>query len=185
MKPLTQTRGARLLCAFSTTLFAIAIWCASPSLAATSKSYDNKYGASTKLGKLSSGTPGHVNSGSLTGTLARTLVALLVVIAVIYGLSWILKQGRQAKNPSVGDGLSQIASLPLGPNRSVTLVRVGAELHMLGVAEHGVNGIRVFSEEEAYELGIPFDLEDLETPRSPGGAISRRLIDALRRLTVR
>jgi flagellar protein FliO/FliZ len=184
MKPLTRIRRARLLCALTSAIFALAIWFASPSLAASS-SYDAKFGADKKLGALGTGTPGHVNSGSLTGTLVRTIVALLVVIAVIYGLTWLLKQGRQSKNPSVGDGLTQIASLPLGPNRSVALVRVGAELHMLGVAEQGINGIRVFSEEEAYELGIPFDLDDFETPSSPAGAIGQRLIEALRRLTVR
>jgi flagellar protein FliO/FliZ len=184
MNPLTRIRGARLLCALSTCFFALAIWFASPSLAASGSAPDTSF-EKTKLGHLGSGTPGHASSGSLAGTLARTLVALLVVIAVIYGLSWILKQGRQAKNPSMGDGLTQIASLPLGPNRSVTLVRVGAELHMLGVAESGINGIRVYSEEEAYELGIPFDLDDLAAPSSPGNAVTRRLVDALRRLTVR
>lgn len=182
MNPFTRIRGARLLCALSSTLFALAIWFASPSLAASN--FDNKYGANKKL-SLNSGNPAHAASGSFTGTLVRTVVALLVVIAVIYGLSWILKQGRQVKNPSIGEGLAQVASLPLGPNRSVTLVRVGAELHMLGVGEGGINGIRVFSEEEAYELGIPFDVDDFETPSSTGGAIAQRLIDALRRLTVR
>jgi flagellar protein FliO/FliZ len=182
MKPLTSSRGARLTCALTTSLFAFAIWFASPSLAATG-SGNNSF-EHTHL-TLNSGNPAHAASGSFTGTLVRTLVALLVVIAVIYGLTWLLKQGRQVKNPSVGEGLTQIASLPLGPNRSVALVRVGAELHMLGVAEHGINGIRVFSEEEAYELGIPFDVDDFETPRSPGHAITQRLVDALRRLTVR
>lgn len=182
MIPLTRTRGARLACALTTALFALATWFASPSLAASGGAAN---GFENKRLHLKSSTVGHVNSGSFTGTLVRTIVALLVVIAVIYGLSWILKQGRQAKNPSMGDGLTQIASLPLGPNRSVTLVRVGAELHMLGVAEHGVNGIRVFSEEEAYELGIPFDVDDLDAPGSRGSAVTQRLIDGLRRLTAR
>jgi flagellar protein FliO/FliZ len=180
----TRIRGARLACALTSCCFALATSFASPSLAATGSAPDTSF-EHTKLGHLTNGTPGHVNSGSLSGTLVRTIVALLVVIAVIYGLTWLLKQGRQNKNPSLGDGLTQIASLPLGPNRSVALVRVGAELHMLGVAEHGVNGIRVFSEEEAYELGIPFDTDDLESSSSPASAIGQRLIDALRRRTVR
>ncbi len=184
MTPLTRIRGARLLCALSTCCFALAIWFAAPGLAASGSAPDTSF-EKTKLGHLGSGTPGHASSGSLAGTLARTLGALLVVIAVIYGLSWILKQGRQAKNPSMGDGLTQIASLPLGPNRSVALVRVGAELHMLGVAESGINGIRVYSEEEAYELGIPFDLDDFENANSSGNAVTRRLVDTLRRLTAR
>ncbi|MGH2859962.1 MAG: FliO/MopB family protein [Solirubrobacteraceae bacterium] len=182
MKSLKHTRGARLTYALTTSLFAVAVWCSSPALAASGGGADSFENKKISIG---SSAPAHVNSGSLTGTIARTLVALLVVIGVIYGLSWVLKQSRSAKNPSVGDGLTQIASLPLGPNRSVTLVRVGAELHMLGVAEHGVNGIRVFSEEEAYELGIPFDNDDVEAPGQGGGAVTQRLVDALRRLTVR
>ena len=63
----------------------------------------------------------------------------------------------------------------------MSLVRVGAELHLLGVAEHGINGIRVFSEEEAYELGIPFDTDDFDTPAvapvaSPRSASSTRSV---------
>jgi flagellar biosynthetic protein FliO len=181
MKPLTFTRGARFACALTSLLFAFAIWCSSPAFAASN--FDNRYGAGKKLA-LNSGSPTHAASGSLSGTIVRTIIALLVVIAVIYGLSWILKQSRTTKNPSMGDGLVQIASMPLGPNRSVSLIRVGAELHLLGVAESGVTGIRVFSEEEAYELGIPFDPDDFETP-GRGGAPKARVIDALRRFTVR
>jgi flagellar protein FliO/FliZ len=184
MKSLTSTRGARLACALTPTLFAVAIWCSSPALAASN--FDNKFGANKKL-SLNSGTPTHAASGSLSGTIVRTLVALLVVVAVIYGLTWILKQSRTTKTrPSVGDGLVQIASMPLGPNRSVSLIRVGAELHLLGVAESGVTGIRVFTEEEAYELGIPFDPDEFETSGRGGGAgPTQRVVDVLRRLTAR
>jgi flagellar protein FliO/FliZ len=182
MKPLTFTRGARLTCALTTSLFAFAIWCSSSAFAASS--FDNKYGAGKKLA-LNSGNPAHAASGSLSGTIVRTIVALAIVIAVIYGLTWLLKQSRGAKSPSaLGDGLVQIASMPLGPNRSVSLIRVGAELHLLGVAESGVTGIRVFTEEEAYELGIPFDPDEFETP-GRGGAPAQRVIDVLRRLTAR
>lgn len=181
MKTLTFPRGARLACALSTTLFAFAIWCSAPALAASgnANSFEN-----TRL-HLNSGNPAHPASGSISGTIVRTIVALLIVIAVIYGITWLLKQSRSARNPSVGDGLTQVASLPVGPNRSVTLVRVGAELHLLGVAEHGITGIRVFSEEEAYELGIPFDTDDFDTPGRAGAPATQRVIDALRRLTVR
>jgi flagellar protein FliO/FliZ len=182
MKPFTFTRGARLACALAPVLFAFAIWCSSPAFAASS--FDNKYGAGKKV-SLNSGSPAHAASGSLSGTIVRTIVALLVVIAVIYGLTWILKQSRTTKNPSMGDGIVQIASMPMGPNRSVSLIRVGAELHLLGVAESGITGIRVFTEEEAYELGIPFDPDDFDTPRGGGSAPAARVVDILRRLTVR
>ena len=177
MKTLTLPRGARLACAFTTTLFALAIWCSAPAFASGFNESKAYHGGSSTVGKVA--------SGSLSGTIVRTIIGLLIVIAVIYGLTWVLKQGKAARNPAVGEGLVQVASLPLGTNRSVALVRVGAELHMLGVAEHGINGIRVFSEEEAYELGIPFDPEDFDTPRRAGGQPAARVVDALRRLTVR
>jgi flagellar protein FliO/FliZ len=183
MKSPMSSYGVRLTCALTTTLLALAVGFSSPALAA-SKSSATGF-EKTRL-HLTSGSPAHAASGSLSGTIVRTIVALLIVIAVIYGITWALKQSRTARNPSVGDGLTQVASLALGPNRSVALVRVGAELHLLGVAEHGINGIRVFSEEEAYELGIPFDPDDLDTPgRMSGAQPARRVVDALRRLTVR
>lgn len=187
MKSPMLPRGARLACAITTTLVAVALWSAAPALAASGGGSD--FGAGTKLHLGKGNLATHAGSGSLSGTVVRTIVGLLVVIAVIYGLTWVLKQSRNARNPSVGEGLVQIASLPLGTNRSVALVRVGAELHMLGVAEHGVSGIRVFSEEEAYELGIPFDPDDLDGSSGGGkghvAPLARGLVDALRRLTVR
>jgi flagellar protein FliO/FliZ len=181
MKSLTFTRSARFACAL-TALYAFALWFSSPAFAAAKQ---NDYGANTPV-SLNSGLPNHTSSGSLSGTVIRTIIGLLVVIAVIYGLSWILKQARAAKNPTLGDGLAQVASLPLGPNRSLALVRVGAELHLLGVAEHGITSVRVFTEEEAYELGIPFDPDEFDGSGGAGGVTPvQRMVDSLRRFTVR
>ena len=59
--------------------------------------------------------------------------------AVIYGLYWVLKQVKASRETAAsGDGLESVATLPLGPNRSLHLVRAGRELVLLGVAEHGV-----------------------------------------------
>jgi flagellar protein FliO/FliZ len=189
MKSLTFTRGACLACAFSI-LLALAMSCAAPAFAGTGTSTNAESNTSTSFEgthlHLQSSSPNHASSGSFGGTVARTIVGLLIVIAVIYGLSWILRQARSARNPSTGDGLAQISSLPLGANRSVALVRVGAELHLLGVAEHGVTSIRVFSEEEAYELGLPFDPEDIDTSGGIGGLPPvQRVVSSLRRFTVR
>jgi flagellar protein FliO/FliZ len=194
MKSLFLNRGARFCCAL-TSLYAAALWMSAPALAAGGS--DNAFGQNTAL-HLTKGGRTHVNAGSLSGTLVRTIVGLLIVIAVIYGVAWLMRQARAARNPTTGDGLTQIATLPLGPNRSVALVRVGAELHMLGVADHGITSIRVFNEEEAYELGLPFEPE---TGSSPGGAgafsalggrggrggreQAQSLIDSLRRMTIR
>lgn len=163
-------------------MLALGLLCAAPALAAGS---GNDFGAGTKL-HLNSGTPSSGGSASFSGAVVRTIIGLLIVIVVIYGIRWLLKQAHAAKSPTVGDGLAQVASLPLGAGRSVVLVRVGEELHLLGVADHGITGIRVFTEEEAYELGLPFEPEDGYTSGAAGGLTPiQRVIESLRRFTVR
>src|SRR5215216_5173500 len=113
---------------------------------------------------------GGASSNSASGGLMRTFIGLLVVVAVIYGLYWILKQVKKAKEEqSSGSGLHSIASLPLGPNRSLHMIRAGREIVLVGVAEHGVAPIRAYSEEEAYEAGlISHDDDDTVDPGAGG-----------------
>jgi flagellar protein FliO/FliZ len=99
------------------------------------------------------------------GGLVRTIVGLAVVLGVIYGLYWVLKQVRAAKEEkSSGQGLEPLATLPLGANRSLQLVRAGTELVLLGVGEGGVTPIRTYTEAEAERSGL------LTSPKASGGA---------------
>jgi flagellar protein FliO/FliZ len=94
----------------------------------------------------------HAASG---GSIARTIVGLAIVIAVIYGLYWVLKLVKSSREETVsGSGLSTLATLPLGPNRSLHLVRAGGEVVLLGVGEGGVTPIRSYGEHEARALGL-------------------------------
>lgn len=94
----------------------------------------------------------HIGGG---GSLVRTIVGLAIVIGVIYGVAWVLRQVKASRQPrATGAGLASLASVPLGPNRSVHLVRAGRDLVLLGVAEHGVVPIRTYSEDEARESGL-------------------------------
>jgi flagellar protein FliO/FliZ len=107
--------------------------------------------------KLEGGGEQAASSGG--GGLARTFVGLAIVIAVIYGLYWVLKQVKASREEkAVGSGLSTISTLPLGPNRSLHLVRAGSEVLVVGVTEQGVTPIRSYSEREALEQGL-LDLE--------------------------
>jgi flagellar protein FliO/FliZ len=95
---------------------------------------------------------GHVGGG---GSLVRTIVGLAIVIGVIYGVAWVLRQVKASRQPrATGAGLATLASVPLGPNRSVHLVRAGRDLVLLGVAEQGVVPIRTYSEGEARAVGL-------------------------------
>ena len=129
-------------------------------------------------------TGGHVGSGG--GTLVRTIVGLAVVIGVIYGLYWVLKQVKASREEkATGQGLASLATLPLGAQRSLQLVRAGRELHLVGVSEHGVTPVRTYTEDEAEAAGL-LDLEPEDDGNgSNGSGTLAGVIDELRRRTVR
>jgi flagellar protein FliO/FliZ len=92
------------------------------------------------------------------GSIVRTIIGLAVVIGVIYGLTWVLKQVKASKaQTATGGGLETLATLPLGTNRTLHLVRAGEEIVLLGSGEAGVTPIRTYGEAEARALGL---LED-------------------------
>ena len=126
-------------------------------------------------------------AGAGGGSLARTFFGLLIVVAVIYGLYYVLKQVKKSREEQAkGTGLHTEAVVPLGPNRALHLVRAGRELVLVGVSEHGVTPVRTYTEEEAEAVGL-LDLDDGddEPPRGGGGGALGRVIEDLRRKTVR
>jgi flagellar protein FliO/FliZ len=112
-------------------------------------------GESTPLNLPAESAKQAAPSSSGGGGLVRTIVGLAVVLGVIYGLYWVLKQVKAAKaDKASGQGLEPLATLPLGANRSLQLVRAGAEIVLLGVGEGGVTPIRTYTEAEATRLGL-------------------------------
>jgi flagellar protein FliO/FliZ len=132
--------------------------------------------------KDSPGPNTHVGGG---GSIVRTIVGLAVVIGVIYGLYWILKQVKSSREEkATGNGLAALATLPLGAQRSLQLVRAGRELHLVGVSEHGVTPVRTYREDEAEAAGL-LDLDIEEEPSQGGNGRRGSIIEELRRRTVR
>jgi flagellar protein FliO/FliZ len=158
---------------------------AAPSALAASSS------ESTPL-NLPSTDQSHVASSG-GGGLVRTFVGLAIVLAVIYGLYWVLKQVKASRESTAsGQGLESVATIPLGPNRALHLVRAGRELVLLGVAEQTVVPIRAYREDEARALGLidgvggdgVFDADEPTQPPTPGAAL-RDLLGRLQQKTVR
>jgi flagellar protein FliO/FliZ len=132
--------------------------------------------------------------GTSGGSIVRTIVGLAVVIGVIYGLTWVLRQVKASKSDgAAGTGLETLATLPLGQNRSLHLVRAGDEFVLVGAGEHGVTPIRTYTEAEARAGGLIADpaaaleagaMEALE-PEVFGAETRRgRFIEELRKRTV-
>jgi len=139
---------------------------------------------STPLNLPADGGAKKVTGASSGGSLVRTIVGLAIVLLVIYGVAWVLKQLKASKEERLrGSGIESAAVVPLGPNRALHLVRAGRELVLLGVAEHGVTPIRTYSEEEALELGIIGEDDDDGDDVPRAGAV--RWLDRLRDRTVR
>jgi flagellar protein FliO/FliZ len=121
---------------------------------------NKSYGENTPL-HLNDTKPVQSSAAGSGGSLVRTFVGLAIVLAVIYGLYWVLKQVKASKEERAsGSGLSTLATLPLGPNRSLHMVRSGREVVLIGVAEHGVTPIRTWSEAEAESAGFFDDFGD-------------------------
>jgi flagellar protein FliO/FliZ len=134
-------------------------------------------------------------SGGGGASLVRTIVGLAVVIGVIWGITWVLRQvksGRDAK--AAGTGLASMATLPLGSGRSLQLVRAGSDYMLVGVAEQGVVPIFRYTESEARSAGLlgngaanPMVADDSAATaiEMPGPRRPETPLDRLRRMTVR
>jgi flagellar protein FliO/FliZ len=157
-------------------------------LAATSTTKADAYGEDTKLNLPSTNADGATAAtGGGGGSMVRTFVGLAVVVAVIYGLYWILKQVKSSREERVvGAGLETTATVPLGANRSLHLVRAGNELVLVGVADHAVTPIRTYTEEEARaaglvpEEGVEDDDVDPGDPNEPAASAKT----GLRKMTI-
>jgi flagellar protein FliO/FliZ len=135
-----------------------------------------------------------VEHGTGGGGIVRTIVGLAVVIGVIYGLHWILKQVKSSREQrSTGTGLDPLSTLQLAPGRALHLVRAGNEVVLVGTADHGVTPIRVYSEHEAQALGLLDEAAGThgDGPDNPMNAgrgsppVVRDLLKAVQRWTVR
>jgi len=190
MKSLTFTRGVALAGALTLTHAATALGAAShAATTATTQVQSNQAlaqasGENTPL-NLTQTAASHATSSSGGASIVRTIVGLFIVIAVIYGIAWIMKQAKKSKVRPTGHGLSQVANLPLGSGRSVAVVRAGREILVVGVAENGVTPIRSYSEAEAIALGIEVPSEESENASPVVEKPLGRVVDSLRKMTAR
>jgi flagellar protein FliO/FliZ len=150
---------------------------ASPAVAFTPTLKQGGENTPLNLGSSSSAAGAHpATSGGGGASIVRTIVGLAIVIAVIWGLAWILKQVKAGRDPNLSsDGLASVAALTLGSGRSVHLVRAGSDYVLIGSTEHGVAPIHRYSEQEAREVGLAL----ADAPDAPSIAGERpRLLGA-------
>ena len=173
----------------------VAVGLAALTLAGTAQGFTpaSKTGGENSPLQLSTPTSGsHVTSSG--PSLVRTIVGLLIVIAVIWGLTWILRQVKSSRDTrTVGVGLASMATLPLGSGRTLHLVRAGSDYLLVGSAEHGVVPIFRYTEQQALDAGlleaVGSSADGTATSVQPAGVPNAQsessLIGRLREWTVR
>lgn len=169
----TLTRGAGLIGALTL------------SYAHTAQAATGATGEQTPLHLSTSATAHAASAGGSGSGIVRTIIALVVVIGIIFAVSKVLKgiKGRDAVRAS-GNGLEQIATLPIAAGKSVSLLRSGTDIILLGVSDHGVTPIKTYTEDEAIAAGIDLP-EDEGDVFDPAEKPLDRVINGLRRMTVR
>ena len=161
MTKLTPSRAAAQAAAL---LYGCLLVWADPASAFTPAHSKAGTGENTPLALNTSTTGTHTSSGG--ASIVRTIVGLAIVIAVIWGLAWILRQVKSGRDPRVSaTGLTSVAALTLGSGRSVHLVKAGNDYLLLGAAEQGLAPIHRYTEQQAYEAGLLFDEEPEAKPR--------------------
>ena len=96
-----------------------------------------------------------VEDKSLTGTIAKLIFYLLLILGMIYGLIKFLALKQQKMQPN--QAVKLMGGTPLGNNKSLQLVKVGEKVYLLGVGDQ-VTLIKEFSGTD--EIGaIEQDLE--------------------------
>lgn len=156
---------------------------ASALAAASTTTPESPLGERTPL-ELPADAPQQLSTGGGSGSLARTFIGLAVVIAVIYAVAFVLKKMKASGEATAsGDGLSSVATVPLGPGRSVHLIRAGRELVLVGSAEKGVVPIRTYTEAEATELGLLDEEQELRS--APSATLLANVVEQLKKRTAR
>ncbi len=93
-----------------------------------------------------------VSSMSMTEILIRLFLSLGVVIAMIWGLVFLLKKLQKSKfNPVQDSGLQVLEALHLGHQQRVLVVRVQDRILALGVTPHTINTLADLTNDEAYQ----------------------------------
>lgn len=105
------------------------------------------------------------SSPSAVWILLRIVIVLALVCAGIYGVVYLLKKSTKV---DVGSDpfLKSVATLSVGPNRSIQVVTLGERAYMVGVTEHAVNLLAEVTDKEIIDA---MNLDAGKKTPVPGG----------------
>ncbi|VUD56397.1 hypothetical protein TDB9533_02052 [Thalassocella blandensis] len=86
----------------------------------------------------------NISTGNMA--LGKTLLGLVVVTSVIYGLAWCVKKFTHG-NFMQQNGMRIISAMPLGTREKAVLLEVENKKILLGVSPGGISQLYVFNDE--------------------------------------
>jgi len=92
--------------------------------------------------------PLHAGESGMAMAGVRTVFALLVVIALMFGLAWAMKRYGPVARASKSTGLTVIGQVALNAKANLALVRAGRSILLLGVTQESINLIKDLEEGE-------------------------------------
>lgn len=94
---------------------------------------------------------------SIVFSFIKMFFALLLILALLYGILLILRRRKKLYQHS--NLLENIGGIPLGPNKSIQIVRVGSSIYLVGVGEN-VQLLQEITDEELKEALLEEKEED-------------------------
>ena len=153
-----------------------------------------------------SSSPGNL-SGGAGDTLLHLGLGLVVVVGLIALVWYVLKRVQRSRYPAIdgagkaGGLIDVVSTTPLGPNRSLHIVRVGEEIVLVGSTDHSITALtRLGTDDLVGLIDVPPTTSTFgrNAPPSPTGgpgvddrvravttSSDSALVDKLRSLTTR
>jgi flagellar protein FliO/FliZ len=83
--------------------------------------------------------PLYASDTGMATTGLKTIFSLLLIIALMFGLAWVLKRYGPYAKASKSFGLTVIGQVGLNAKANLALVRVGKSILLLGVTQDSIN----------------------------------------------
>jgi flagellar protein FliO/FliZ len=120
-----------------------------------------------------SSAPGDVGD-SAGGGLLRMGIGLAAVVALVLGVWWVMKRMQRRRYPELDARAASLidvmATAPLGPGRTLHLVRLGDEIVMVGATDHSITPVASLTPEQAARLSLSLGAPDARGAHDPAAA---------------
>lgn len=124
------------------------LFAASLATAAATATAADSLAPAARIGAPEAATAGSPGLGSLT----QVSLALLLVLALVFGLAWVLRRLRSTQRAGA-PGIEVLAEATLGPKERAVLIQVDRARLLVGVAGGSVRTLHVLPDAEPVAPG--------------------------------